>query len=124
MNVDSGDMKEIVKKIKKDRFVGNVDFEYDVLCFSNKQLRQIRAYLDGKEKGNKLLIKCIDREIANREIQLQKEAQSHREPPKWFRDMWYAVLSLFDKGIYKNGDAYAEKILGTVKDEWKFNNYG
>lgn len=122
----SDDVPELVREIKQERFVGNVGREYDVVGYTLPQLKNIRTYLlDGREHKNKSLIRCIEREIEYREKKNRRPAVESKEPPMWFVEMWYAVLSLFNKGLWERGNENATRILNDIKDDWKINNgYG
>lgn len=122
----SDDVPKLVREIKQERFVGNVGREYDVVSYTLPQLKNIRTYLmDGRENKNKTLIRCIEREIEYREKINRRPAIESKEPPMWFVEMWYAVLSLFNKGLWKRGNENATRILKNIKDDWKINNgYG
>jgi len=73
-----------------------------------------------KKGTHALLRRQIETELKQREM-VVVPGQIDKKTALWLEPIWWAVMSLFDKGEMKRSDPSTKALLNRVKPEWKYN---
>lgn len=107
-------VNERVKEIYELHQIGN---QYFLSGYKEIDLLETLNLLK-KSDQKKMLRNAIKKELAVRKKAQVKKSSSNRDTLVWFTPLWWAVMSLFDKGGVDKNSPYTKLMLNRIKPEW------